>query len=82
MIISHVCCHICISRNILAQILQLKIYLVHMYIFTLQAQPDAEFKFILNYQDHFLKFCILRPLKRKTATATAIQDVTKLVNPV
>ena len=31
----------------------------------MQAQPDGEFRFILNYQDHLTKFCILRPLKTK-----------------
>ena len=35
----------------------------------MQSQPDGEFKFILNYQDHFSKFCILRPLKHKTASS-------------
>ncbi|KRZ01635.1 KRAB-A domain-containing protein 2, partial [Trichinella zimbabwensis] len=29
------------------------------------------YKFILNYQDHFTKFCILWPLKEKTAVAVA-----------
>ncbi|CAF3998763.1 unnamed protein product, partial [Rotaria sp. Silwood1] len=33
----------------------------------MQSSPDGKFKFILNYQDHFTKFCILRPLKSKTA---------------
>ena len=54
-----------------------------IYIDILQAQPDTEFKFILNYQDHFSKFCILRPLKRKTATAVAEQlvDIFSLMGP-
>ena len=33
----------------------------------LQTQPDGEFKFILNYQDHLTKFLVLRPLKTKRA---------------
>ena len=37
----------------------------------MQSSPDGEFKFILNYQDHFTKFCVLRPLKSKTATEVA-----------
>ena len=37
----------------------------------MQSQPDGDFKFILNYQDHFSKFCVLRPLKFKTASAVA-----------
>ncbi|CAF1344837.1 unnamed protein product [Adineta steineri] len=37
----------------------------------MQSSPDGEFKFILNYQDHFTKFSILRPLKSKTAAEVA-----------
>ena len=37
----------------------------------MQSQPDGEFKFILNYQDHFCKFCVLRPLKHKTVSSVA-----------
>ncbi|CAF2198458.1 unnamed protein product [Rotaria magnacalcarata] len=37
----------------------------------MQSSPDGKFKFILNYQDHFTKFCILRPLKSKTAAEVA-----------
>ena len=37
----------------------------------MQSTPDRNFKFILNYQDHFTKFCILRPLKTKTAAEVA-----------
>ncbi|CAF1073429.1 unnamed protein product [Didymodactylos carnosus] len=33
--------------------------------------PDGPFKFILNYQDHFTKFCVLRPMKTKTAAEVA-----------
>ncbi|CAF4281734.1 unnamed protein product, partial [Adineta steineri] len=37
----------------------------------MQFSPDGEFKFILNYADHFTKFSILRPLKSKTAAEVA-----------
>ncbi|CAF3791028.1 unnamed protein product, partial [Rotaria socialis] len=37
----------------------------------MQSSPDGKFKFILNYQDHFTKFCILRPIKSKTAAEVA-----------
>ena len=40
-----------------------------------QSNPDGVFKFILNYQDHFTKFCVLRALKAKTAEAVAVQLV-------
>ena len=33
----------------------------------MQSQPDGDFKFILNYQDHLTKFLILRPLRFKRA---------------
>lgn len=33
--------------------------------------PDGEFKFVLNYQDHLTKFTILKPLKKKTAEENA-----------
>ena len=33
----------------------------------MQSEPDGEYKFILNYQDHLTKFVVLRPLKTKTA---------------
>ncbi|CAM4848069.1 unnamed protein product [Rotaria magnacalcarata] len=39
----------------------------------MQSCPDGPFKFIMNYQDHFTKFCILRPLKTKTAAEVAYQ---------
>ena len=37
----------------------------------MQSCPDGPYKFILNYQDHFTKFCVLRLLKTKTATEVA-----------
>ena len=49
----------------------------------MQSQPDGEFKFILNYQDHFSKFCILRPLKHKTASSVAkvLVEIFSLMGP-
>ena len=37
----------------------------------MQSQPDNNFKYILNYQDHLTKFCVLRPLKSKQAEEVA-----------
>ena len=37
----------------------------------MQSQPDGNFKWILNYQDHFTKFVHLRPLQRKCADEVA-----------
>ncbi|XP_026464653.1 KRAB-A domain-containing protein 2-like [Ctenocephalides felis] len=47
----------------------------------LQTQPDDEFKFILNYQDHLTKFVVLRPLKSKTAleVANQLMDILSLL---
>ncbi|CAF1686885.1 unnamed protein product [Rotaria magnacalcarata] len=39
----------------------------------MQLCPDGPYKLIVNYQDHFTKFCILRPLKTKTACEVAYQ---------
>ena len=39
--------------------------------FDLQLSPDAGYKFILNYQDCFSKFVVLRPLRSKTADEVA-----------
>ena len=37
----------------------------------MQSQPDGDFRFILNYQDHLTKFVNLRALRRKTAHEVA-----------
>ena len=37
----------------------------------MQSQPDGEFKWILNYQDHLTKFVSLRALKSKLADEVA-----------
>jgi len=37
----------------------------------LQSQPNAQFKFILNYQDHLTKFVLLHPLHTKRAEEVA-----------
>uniref|UniRef100_A0A914PTR6 Integrase catalytic domain-containing protein n=1 Tax=Panagrolaimus davidi TaxID=227884 RepID=A0A914PTR6_9BILA len=44
-----------------------------MDLIDLQSKPDDDYRFILNYQDHFTKYCLLRPLKCKTADAVAQQ---------
>jgi hypothetical protein len=36
-----------------------------------QSEPDGEYKFIMSYQDHLTTYCVLRPLKTKTAVETA-----------
>ncbi|KAL4122644.1 hypothetical protein QTP88_014934 [Uroleucon formosanum] len=36
-----------------------------------QSQADGEYKFVLVYQDHLIKFCILKPLKSKRAEEIA-----------
>eukprot|EP00102_Acyrthosiphon_pisum_P010571 XP_008178926.1 PREDICTED: KRAB-A domain-containing protein 2-like [Acyrthosiphon pisum] len=36
-----------------------------------QSQADGEYKFVLVYQDHLTKFCILKPLKSKRAEEVA-----------
>jgi len=37
----------------------------------MQAEPDQQYKFILNYQDHLTKFVQLRPLQSKRAEEVA-----------
>ena len=39
----------------------------------MQSQPDGEYKFIMNYQDHLTKFSMLRPLTHKTAENVAAE---------
>ncbi|CAF0803685.1 unnamed protein product [Rotaria sordida] len=43
-----------------------------IYLIDMQSCPDGHFKFILNYQDHVTKFCIVRSLKTKTAAEVAL----------
>ena len=38
-----------------------------------QSEPDNDYKFVLNYQDHLTKFCILRPLYTKTAKEVSVE---------
>jgi len=38
----------------------------------LQTNPDGEFHYILNYQDHLTKFVTLQPLRMKTAEEVAV----------
>lgn len=37
----------------------------------MQTEPDKDYKFILNYQDHLTKFVFLKPLKSKRAAEVA-----------
>lgn len=37
----------------------------------MQSNADGAYKFIMVYQDHLTKFCIIRPLKTKTAAEVA-----------
>ena len=37
----------------------------------MRTNPDGEYNCILNYQDHFTKCIVLRPLKRKCAVEVA-----------
>lgn len=41
----------------------------------MQTEPDRDYRFILNYQDHLTKFTILKPLKTKTAEEVAYNVV-------
>jgi len=38
----------------------------------MQIDPDGEFRFISNHQDHLTKFVTLRPLRTKTAEEVAL----------
>ena len=38
--------------------------------------PDIGFKWILNYQDHFTKWVVLKPLKQKCAEEVASNLIT------
>ncbi|CAF1226094.1 unnamed protein product, partial [Didymodactylos carnosus] len=40
-----------------------------------QSRPDGSFRFVMNYQDHFSKFIILRPLTSKRAAEVAVHSV-------
>jgi hypothetical protein len=39
----------------------------------MQSEPDGDFRFIMNYQDHLTKFTMLRPIRTKTAEEVAYQ---------
>jgi hypothetical protein len=39
----------------------------------MQSEPDGDYRFIINYQEHLTKFTILRPLKSKNAEEVAYQ---------
>ena len=38
-----------------------------------QSMPDGTYNYVLDYQDHGIKFCQLRPLRQKTHKAVAIE---------
>ncbi len=40
-----------------------------------QSMPDCPFKYILDYQDHVMKFCQLRPLTNTTHKAIALEPI-------
>ncbi|XP_063287869.1 SCAN domain-containing protein 3-like [Pelobates fuscus] len=40
-------------------------------VIDMQSNPDSEYKFILNYEDHSTKFILLRPLKTRSAEEVA-----------
>ena len=42
-----------------------------VHFINMRSNPDGEFKFILNYQDHLTKFILLRALKSKRAEEVA-----------
>jgi hypothetical protein len=48
-----------------------------MDLIDMQTLSDGEYKWLLNYQDHFTKLCFLRPLKAKSAmeVAAALIDI-------
>ena len=52
-----------------------------MNLFLTQSQPDEDYKFILNYQDHFSKFCVFRPLKHKSACSVDKVHIFSLMGP-
>ena len=37
----------------------------------MQSMPDGNFKFIMNYQDHLTKFCVIDSLTSKRAAEVA-----------
>lgn len=38
-----------------------------------QSTPCGEYNWLMNYQDHLTKYCLLRPLKRKKAVEVAVE---------
>lgn len=38
-----------------------------------QSMPDGSYNYVLDYQDHGIKFCQLRPLRQKTHEAVAVE---------
>lgn len=52
-------------------------------LIVMESTPDRGFKYILNYQDHFSKFNVLRPMQSKTAAEVAhnLIDIFCLLSP-
>ncbi|KRX25448.1 KRAB-A domain-containing protein 2 [Trichinella nelsoni] len=44
---------------------------VIMSLINFQTMPDGDYKYIITYYNHFIKFCILNPLKAKRAKEVA-----------
>ena len=61
---------IILSIFFMAIILLFNVYLKVDYV-DMQSNPDGEFKWIMVYEDHLTKFCIVLPGKTKTAVETA-----------
>jgi hypothetical protein len=40
-----------------------------------QSMPDGQFNYVLDYQDHGIKFRILQPLTQKTCRAVALEPI-------
>ena len=38
-----------------------------------QSMPDGPYNYVLDYQDHGIKFCQLRPLTKKSHRAIALE---------
>ena len=49
----------------------------------MQSFKDGEFSYILCYQDHGMKFCVIDALKKKTKVAVAISllNIFSLIGP-
>jgi len=46
--------------------------------FDMQSMPDGIYKFIMNYQDHLTKFCVVKSLTSKRAAEVAYKLLTSV----